>query len=87
MAESLTRGSPLVRTIRLPRHAPIEDYFPRVSDRTGIHDYGADIYTEVARSSDTLANLGPLRSLAGIWTSAAAADVHPVGPGSDVTGR
>ena len=52
----------------------------------GIHDYGADIYTEAARSDDTLANLGPLRGLAGIWTSDTGADVHPVGPGSGVTG-
>src|SRR5213076_2399917 len=27
-----------------------------------------------------------LRPLAGIWTSVDGADVHPVGPGSDVTG-
>ena len=51
-----------------------------------IHDYGSDIYTEADSSDDTLANLGPLRPLAGIWTSADGADVHPVGPGSDVTG-
>ena len=50
------------------------------------HDYGADIYTEADGSDDTLANLGPLAPLAGIWTSADGADVHPVGPGSDVTG-
>ena len=57
-----------------------------VSGPAGIHDYGADIYTEAASNNDTLANLGPLRSLAGTWTSDAGADVHPVGPGSDVTG-
>jgi len=50
------------------------------------HDYGSDIYTEADGDDDTLANLGPLRNLAGIWTSADGADVHPVGPGSDVTG-
>ena len=50
------------------------------------HDYGDDIYTEADGSDDTLANLGPLAPLAGIWTSADGADVHPVGPGSDVTG-
>ena len=50
------------------------------------HDYGDDIYTEAEGSDDTLANLGPLRRLAGIWTSAEGADVHPVGAGSDVTG-
>jgi hypothetical protein len=51
-----------------------------------VHDYGSDIYTEADGSDDTLANLGPLRPLAGIWTSAEGADVHPVGAGSDVTG-
>ena len=57
-----------------------------MSGPAGIDDYGADIYTEAARNDDTLANLGPLRRLAGIWTSDMGADVHPVGPGSDVTG-
>ena len=50
------------------------------------HDYGSDIYTEAEGDDDTLANLGPLRPLAGIWTSASGADVHPIGPGSDITG-
>ena len=50
------------------------------------HDYGSDIYTEADGSEDTLANLGPLRALAGVWTSAEGADVHPVGAGSDITG-
>jgi len=49
-------------------------------------DYGADIYTEAESDDDTLANLGPLRPLAGIWAGDMGADVHPVGPGSDVTG-
>jgi hypothetical protein len=49
-------------------------------------DYGADIYTEADRDDDTLGNLGPLRRMAGTWTSETGADVHPVGPGSDVTG-
>ncbi len=49
-------------------------------------DYGADIYTEADGDEDTLANLGPLRALAGLWTSEAGKDVHPVGPGSDITG-
>ena len=49
-------------------------------------DYGKDIYTEAVGDDDTLANLGPLRALAGIWTSDTGADVHPVGPGSDITG-
>ena len=50
------------------------------------HDYGSDIYTEADGDEDTLANLGPLRPLAGIWTSATGADIHPVGPGSDISG-
>ncbi|MEN3272474.1 MAG: hypothetical protein V7636_1235 [Actinomycetota bacterium] len=50
------------------------------------HDYGRDIYTEADAMADTLANLGPLRPLAGTWTGAMGADVHPVGPGSDITG-
>ena len=52
----------------------------------GVHDYGSDIYTETEGSNDTLANLGPLRPLAGIWTNDTGADVHPIGPGSDITG-
>jgi hypothetical protein len=51
-----------------------------------VHDYGPDFYTEATSSDDTLANLGPLRPLAGIWTSSQGADVHPVGQGSDTTG-
>jgi hypothetical protein len=65
----------------------MDSYRLPVSDPAGFHDYGADIYTEAAGNDDTLANLGPLRRLAGIWTSATGADVHPVGPGSDVTGQ
>jgi hypothetical protein len=57
-----------------------------VSGPTGGDDYGPDIYTEADGDDDTLANLGPLRRLAGVWTSAQGADVHPVGPGSDITG-
>lgn len=45
-----------------------------------------EIYTEPQGSDDTLANLGPLRALAGVWTSASGADTHPIGPGSDITG-
>jgi hypothetical protein len=56
------------------------------SSQENFHDYGSDIYTEADKDSDTLSQLGPLRALAGIWTSADGADVHPVGPGSDVTG-
>jgi hypothetical protein len=57
-----------------------------ISGQGNLHNYGPDIYTEADRDSDTLSHLGPLRPLAGIWSSADGADVHPVGPGSDVTG-
>ena len=50
-------------------------------------DYGSDIYTEADSDGDTLANLGPLRALAGVWTGGGGADVHPVGPGSDISGE
>jgi hypothetical protein len=52
----------------------------------GAFDYGDDIYTERESDPDTLANLGPLRTMAGIWTGDAGVDVHPIGPGSDITG-
>src|SRR6516165_7777179 len=48
--------------------------------------YGPDIYTEARSQPDTVANLGPLRPLAGVWSSDEGADVHPVGAGSDVEG-
>ena len=57
-----------------------------MSGQANDHDYGSDIYTEADAHPDTIANLGPLRPLAGVWTSAEGADVHPVGPGSDISG-
>jgi hypothetical protein len=52
----------------------------------GDHDYGKDIFTEAESDDDTLAKLGPLGPLAGVWSSVDGADAHPVGPGSDITG-
>jgi hypothetical protein len=46
--------------------------------------YGPDIYTEAEGDPDTLAELGPLRGLAGTWEGAKGADEHPVAEG---TGR
>jgi hypothetical protein len=46
--------------------------------------YGDDIYTEPVGSWDTIANLGPLRPMAGIWEGTMGADEHPV---ADGTGR
>jgi hypothetical protein len=47
--------------------------------------YGDDIYTEPDGDPDVLANLGPLRAMAGIWEGTGA-DEHPVvgGTGQDL---
>jgi hypothetical protein len=42
-----------------------------------------DIYTEQTADPDTLANLGPLRRLAGIWESRAGVDVNPKADGPE----
>ena len=42
-----------------------------------MYQYPADIYTEPEPATDTLANLGPLTGMAGIWTSAGGLDVNP----------
>jgi hypothetical protein len=44
--------------------------------------YGDDIYTEPDGDPDTLANLGPLRALAGIWEGTGT-DEHPVVDGTE----
>jgi hypothetical protein len=46
--------------------------------------YGDDIYCEPEAEWDTIANLGPLRPLAGIWEGVKGTDEHPV---VDGTGR
>jgi hypothetical protein len=43
----------------------------------------ADIYTEPEGDPDTLANLGPLRPMAGIWEGTKGADQHPVADGTE----
>ncbi len=53
-----------------------------VATDAGTH--GDDIYTEPASDPDTLANLGPLRPMAGVWQGTGGADQHPVAEG---TGR
>ncbi|MGO9802748.1 MAG: FABP family protein [Steroidobacteraceae bacterium] len=40
-----------------------------------------DVYTEQSADPDTLANLGPLRRLAGIWESQAGIDINPKADG------
>jgi hypothetical protein len=42
-----------------------------------------DIFTEPDADPDTLANLGPLRPLAGSWSGAKGADSHPVLDGAE----
>ncbi len=47
-----------------------------------MHDYGPDIYAEPAHVDvDTLANLGPLRAMAGIWRGTMGVDVNPKAKG------
>jgi hypothetical protein len=46
--------------------------------------YGPDIYSEPAGDPDTLAHLGPLGPMAGVWEGTKGSDQHPVAEG---TGR
>jgi hypothetical protein len=43
-----------------------------------VTSYGPDIYTEPDSDPDTLANLGPLRPMAGVWEGVKGSDRHPV---------
>ncbi len=45
--------------------------------------YGPDIYTEPDGDPDTLANLGPLRPMAGVWEGTKGSDRHPVVDGTE----
>ncbi len=60
-----------------------------VHDMLSVHVMGAtrttdDIYTEPTDvDPDTLANLGPLRALAGVWQSEESSDEHPVAEGKE----
>lgn len=47
------------------------------------HKYPDDIYTEGEASSDTLANLGPLAPLAGVWLSENGIDTSPKAEGPE----
>ena len=48
------------------------------------HSYGSDIFTEAAGDPDTIANLGPLRPMAGTWVGTKGADEHPVAEGTEL---
>lgn len=45
--------------------------------------FPTDIFTEPECDPDTLANLGPLRPLAGVWEGTTGVDVHPSAEGSE----
>ncbi len=48
-----------------------------------MYRYPSDIYTEPEPDPETLANLGPLTRMAGIWSSAAGQDVNPKADGPE----
>ncbi len=47
------------------------------------YSYGSDIFTEAEGDPDTIANLGPLRPMAGTWVGTRGADEHPVAEGTE----
>ena len=47
------------------------------------HDYSPDIYTEPEPDPDTLANLGPLTGLAGVWRGTRGLDISPKAEGPE----
>ena len=52
-------------------------------ESNGESPYGTDIYTEPDGDPDTIANLGPLAPLAGIWEGSKGVDVHPAVDGAE----
>jgi hypothetical protein len=56
---------------------------PTVTGRETVWAVEEDIYTEAAGDPDTLAHLGPLRGMAGIWEGTGGADEHPVAEGTE----
>ncbi len=48
-----------------------------------MHEYPADIYTEAEPDPETLAHLGPLTAMAGVWTGADGLDVNPKAEGPE----
>ena len=48
-----------------------------------MESFPSDIYTEPEPEVDTLANLGPLKAMAGIWTGARGLDVNPKADGPE----
>lgn len=48
-----------------------------MNSRNEVAGFPEDVFTEPDPDPDTLANLGPLRPLAGVWSSAQGLDTHP----------
>src|SRR5215475_3335776 len=48
-----------------------------------MEDFPKDIYTEPEPDVDTLANLGPLTRMAGIWTGTQGLDINPKAAGPE----
>ena len=59
------------------------DPHPATSTKAAMNEFPDDIYTEPERDIDTLANLGPLTGMAGVWTGPRGLDVHPVAEGTE----
>ncbi len=58
-----------------------------VKQKPLMSDYGNDIYAEPAHvDADTLANLGPLRALAGVWRGEKGVDINPKAGGPETRG-
>jgi len=51
--------------------------------RCPVDPYGDDLYTEPDGSPDTLANLGPLAAMAGVFEGTMGTDEHPVAEGTE----
>jgi hypothetical protein len=54
-----------------------------VTESSPVDPYGSDLFTEPEGDFDTLANLGPLRPLAGIFEGNSGSDDHPVAEGGE----
>ena len=48
-----------------------------------MNTFPEDIFTELAAQPDTLANLGPLRRLAGVWEGRSGIDINPKAEGPE----
>jgi hypothetical protein len=54
-----------------------------MDDVSTVDPYGADLFTEPEGDPDTLANLGPLRNMAGLFEGRSGSDDHPVAEGGE----